>query len=772
MPTPTETPVVVEREPAPVPAPQQPQFTASFAGATLVVAPPQGPGQAATALARSLPVDRGRTVVVVDFPAGDESQFWPAVAAALKGRGPVRLMTSHAGTLRPTAPAQWLAEQLQAEVVAADGAVTTVPGAAFVVGNGGYGSWLRFLPGASPMPLGRRFPVPQWEAVDPNSPWPTGEVGISEPIPAGLWLRAQRVPFDPAAPDARAVVTLPCRDNVLTVVVGGPGQPPIPVEEVCRLLGGLSSAARSRVRLVWYGGEHQGQEVADQLGEPIALYSGLPVAAMRSGAAVVAVNPRGQQTWRPYVTEVSYTPGGGPAVSGYRVPVPGLVERGPGVFDLGGGVVLEVVPSGLWVRDAEDNGPEVRALPVDPEWARLTVGSPGKTTAGAVAVAGASLVERLEPEVRRLLKVVFCDPTPAPQPPMADPVADLPEDDDHDPTLPAHHHEPAPQEPTPPVAHHEPAVTNHEPVVRSHEPAVAHHEPAVAHHEPAHHEPAPPVAHHEPVAHVPSARERLSAEPVPVAVPAPVEEVADDPVPISLDGPLPRSPAPVWGEREGDEHVPVDHRSTEPERDALRRMLGERYATHAAVACRHIDVRPEDPEAFEAVVTDLAAVSACLQQDEEIMVEALRTGRLGRLWPYAAGVVSGLRRLPVHQGVTVCWGDARRYRTGDLLVEHGLLSTIAGPSVPFDGRTEYVIWSMTGRRVQVVDSFGSVVQERVVFPPGTTFKVLAVAEAEESAPMQVMLQEVAGRHQEMPPGVLGSLERAAVALRTTARAHA
>ncbi|WP_309110603.1 hypothetical protein [Saccharothrix sp.] len=721
---------VVEREPVPAPpAAPQPQFSASFAGATLVVGPPQGAGQAATALARSLPVDRGRTVVVVDFPPGDESAFWPAVAAALKGRGPVRLMTSHAGTMRPTAPAQWLCEQLQAEVVAADGAVTTVPGAAFVVGNGGYGCWLRFLPGGSPMPMGRRFPVPQWEAVDPNSPWPTGEVGVSEPIPAGLWLRAQRAPFDPAAPDARAVVTLPCRDNVLTVVVGGPGQPPIPVDEVCRLLGGLPSAARSRVRLVWYGGEHQGQAVADQLGEPIALYAGLPIAALRNGAAVVAVNPRGQQTWRPYVTEVSYTPGGGPTVSGYRTPVPGLVERGPGVFDLGGGVVLEVVPSGLWVRDAEDNGPEVRALPVDPEWARLTVGSPGKTTAGAVAVAGASLVERLEPEVRRLLKVVFCDPTPPPQPPMAEPEV-------LDPEVPELLEPPEPPLPEPVVA--QPAVP--QPV-------------------------APEPVAHVPPAHVPPARERLS--------PPPVEEPpADDPIPISLDGPLPLSPAPVWGEREGEEFVPTDHHSTEAERDALRRMLGERYAAHAAVACRHIEVRPEDPEAFEAVVTDLAAVSACLQQDEEIMVEALRTGRLGRLWPYAAGVVSGLRRLPLYQGVTVCWGDARRYRTGDLLVEHGLLSTVAGPSVPFDGRTEFVIWSMTGRRVQVVDSFGSVVQERVVFPPGTTFKVLAVAEAEESAPMQVMLQEVTNRHHELPPGILGSLDRAAVALRTTARAHA
>jgi len=663
-------PAAVEREPAPAPAAQ---FSASFAGAALVVGPPSGAGQQAVGLARGLPVDRGRTVVVVDFPSGDEAAFWPAVAAALQGRGPVRLMTSHAGALRPTAPAQWLAEQLQTEVVAADGAVTVVPGAAFVVGAGGYGSWLRFLPGASPTPMGRRFPVPQWEAVDPNAPWPTGEVGVSEPIPAGLWLRAQRAPFDPAAPDARAVVGLPCRDNVLTVVVGGPGQPRIPTDEVCRLLGGLPSAARSRVRLVWYGGEHQGQAVADQLGEPIALYTGLPVGSLRTGAAVVAVDPRGRQTWRPYVTEVGYAPGGVPTVSGYRPPVPGLVERGPGVFDLGGGVVLEVVPSGLWVRGAEDDGPEVRSLPVDPEWARLTVGTPGRTTAGAVAVAGASLVERLEPEVRRLLKVVFCDPTPLPRPPVAEP------------------------------------------------------------------------------------------EQAPAA--------ADRPVPISLDGPLPASPAPAWGEPQGDEVVPADHRSTEQERDALRRLLGERYGAHAAVACRHIEERPEDPEAFEAVVTDLAAVSACLQQDEEVLVEALRTGRLGRLWPYAAAVVSGLRRLPAHQGVVVCWGEPRRFRTGDVLVEHGLLSAVAGPALPVDGRAEFLIWSVTGRRVHVVDSFGSRVQERVVFPPGTAFKVLAVAEPEETAPMQVMLQEVVGRHHELPPGVLGNLERAAVALRDLARAE-
>ena len=140
--------------------------------------------------------------------------------------------------------------------------------------------------------------------------------------------------------------------------------------------------------------------MAEGLGEPVSLYTGLPVGSQRNGAAVVAVNPRGQQTWRPYVTEVRYPPAGAPVVSGYRVPVPGLVERNPGVYDLGGGVVLEVVPSGLWVREAEDNGPEVRSLPVDPEWARLTVGTPGRTTAAhALEDHGWYVVENLPPQL-------------------------------------------------------------------------------------------------------------------------------------------------------------------------------------------------------------------------------------------------------------------------------------------------------------------------------------------------------------------------------------
>jgi hypothetical protein len=763
--------------PPPEPLPQRTPFAANFVGATLVVSAPEGPGQAATGLARTLPADRGRIVVVVDFPSGDQSTFWPHVVTALSGRGPIRLAVSHAGTMRPTAPAQWLAEQLQAEVVAPDGVLTTVPGAAFVVGTQGYGSWVKFQPNASPMPFGRRFPVPQWEAMDPNSPWPTGEIGVSEPIPSGLWLRAQQPAFDPAAQDSRPIVALPCRENVLTVVVGGPGQSSIPTDEVCRLLTALPQAARSRVRLVTYGIDASlGQLVADQLGEPIATFTGLPVGNLRTGGpAVIAVDPRGQQTWRPFVTEVQCSPHESvPAVTGYRAPVQGLSEVEPGVFSLGDGVVLEVVPSGLWVREHDEpyNASEVRSQPVDPEWARLTVGTPGRTTPGAVAVHGAALVERLEPEVRKLLRVVFCD-SKVSAPPPPPPTVPTPQH-----AAPAHAAPSFGTQPTGGQAAIAAALGAAAQVLSTRDSSdngtgfftavtPAEPEPAYA---------AMPPS--DPATVTVSAHALAEAEEA--AFPSSDPDTAA--VRFRVDGPLPMQPLASWeaspqndGERET---IPADHSSSEVERDAVRRALGERYGAHAATVCRLLAQRPdaeEDPAAFEAMVTDLTALLACVSQDEEMVVDTLRMGRLGRLRPYVACIVSGLNRLPLHYGVATVWGASgptgpRRYRSGDVLVEHGLLDAIANPAQRIEGATEYLLWSVTGRRVEVADRVAVATEERVVFPPGTAFRVLAVADAEGDHPQQVLLQEIAGAAADqeiamLRPSVLSQLERAAANLR-------
>ncbi|SDF83066.1 hypothetical protein SAMN05216553_103481 [Lentzea fradiae] len=766
---PVEQPPAVPAPPEPVAAPRAP-YAANFVGATLVVSAPEGPGQGATGLARTLPVDRGRTVVVVDFPPGaDQSTFWPHVVTALNGRGPIRLAVSHAGSMRPTAPAQWLSEQLQAEVVAPDGVLTTVPGAAFVVGTQGYGSWVRFQPNASPMPFGRRFPVPQWEAMDPNSPWPTGEIGISEPVPAGLWLRAQQPPFDPAAQDSRPIVALPCRENVLTVVVGGPGQSAIPTDEVCRLLTALPQAARSRVRLVPYGVDASlGREVADALGEPIAMFTGLPVGNLRTGGpAVIAVDPRGQQTWRPFVTEVTFHPDETfPTVSGYRAPVPGLAEVSPGVFSLGDGVVLEVVPSGLWVREQDEpyNAAEVRSQPVDPEWARLTVGTPGRTTPGAVAVHGAALVERLEPEVRKLLRLVFCDAKVSPPPPPPPPAPSSTPGQLAS-ALNAAKQALSARDSADNGSGFFAAVTPAEPEAESDQPAYASMEAGPA------------------IATVPS---HALDDPDEAAFPS--DDPDSTPIRFRVDGPLPLAPLAVWelpsdGSDER-ETVPPDHSSSDAERDTVRRALGERYGAHAATVCRLLAQRPdaeEDPTAFESMVTDLTALLACVSQDEEMVVDRLRTGNLGRMRPYVACIVSALNRLPVYNGVVAVWGltgstGPRRYRSGDVLVEHGLLDAVANPSGRIEGATEYLLWSVTGRRVEVADRVAMATEERVLFTPGTPFRVLAVAEAEGDHPQQVLLQEMAGplADQEiagMRPSVLSQLERAAANLRVLPVSH-
>ncbi|GLY46615.1 hypothetical protein Lesp01_02710 [Lentzea sp. NBRC 102530] len=742
--------------PPPEPVPQRTPFAANLVGATLVVSAPEGPSQGATGLARALPADTGRTVVVVDFPSGDQSTFWPHVVTALHGRGPIRLAVSHAGTMRPTAPAQWLAEQLQAEVVAPDGVLTTVPGAAFVVGTQGYGSWVRFQPNASPMPFGRRFPVPQWEAMDPNSPWPTGEIGISEPIPSGMWLRAQVPPFDPAVQDSRPIVALPCRDNVLTLVVGGPGQSSIPIDEVCRLLTALPQAARSRVRLVPYGIDAGiGSLIADEIGEPIAMFTGLPIGNLRTGGpAVIAVDPRGQQTWRPFVTEVLCLPNESvPVVSGYRTPVQGLTEVSPGVFALGDGVVLEVVPSGLWVREQDEpyNAAEVRTQPLDPEWARLTVGTPGRTTPGAVAVHGAALVERLEPEVRKLLRLVFCDSkvtAPPPPPP------------------------PAP-EPVSTAAH---ALSRRDPA----DGGTGFFTPVT----PA--ESGPAYASISAGPAIAKVTSHALDDPDEAAFPS--DDPDSAPIRFRVDGPLPLQPLAMWevppeddGERET---VAREHSSSDSERDTVRRALGERYGVHAATVVRLLSQRPdaeEDPAAFEATVTDLTALLACVSQDEDMVVETLRMGRLGRLRPYVACIVSGLNRLPVHSGVATVWGVSgptgpRRYRSGDVLVDHGLVDAIANPAHRVEGVTEYLIWSVTGRRVEVSDRVTVSTEERVVFAPGTPFRVLAVADAEGDHPQQVLLQEMAGAAADqeiagMRPSVLSQLERAAANLRVLPVSH-
>jgi hypothetical protein len=780
--------------------PAEAECVIGHVGSTLVVSAVREVSPSATVLARSLPAERGRTVVVLDFPAGLDTEVWGMVAAALRGRGPIRLATSYAGSVRPTAPAQWLAEQLRTEVIAPDGILMTVPGSAFVASPHGYGCWLRFGPGSSPVPFGKRFPVPDWETTDPNSPWQTGVVRVAEPIPAGVWLRSrQTAPLDRTAWYARPILALPCREDVLTVVLGSPGQPLIPADEVCLLLSALPFAARSRTRLAPYampdGLGHTGQHVADRLGEHITVYTGLPTATAHNGGriSVVAVDKHGQPTWRPFVTELTYTPQktrsqeslAVPTVVGRRPPVPGLTELQHGVFRLAEGVVVEVVASGLWVREATEpcDAALVRALPLDPEWARLTIGTPGKATPGVVAVIGASLVERLEPEIRKVLRLVYCDGTTHAA--AAGPGGRQSSASDRDGRIG-----------TSVISTIKPAGAAN--AADGNIGAEKQPENSVRG------VPSPPrpstaasgirsTGRH--------AQRRVAGSVEPPA-PSIVAPRRDGPIPVVQ--PLSDASRSVWvppsqrdavraasdavliepgpGDREA---IHPGHQSTQQEREWMRQTLGARYTMHASAVCRLLAQRRSlfssvDEEPLEAVVTDLVSVRAHMLSGDRAMNEALRTGALGPLRHYAGCVVSGLRRLPLYSGVTVCWGTVdpaertRRYRPGAELVEHGLLNTLANPAAWPDDKVEFLVWSVTGRRISLLDRLADTAPDQVVFQPGTSFTVLGVIQPEGPAPIQVMLEEVVAPQREQQTSqprveVLTALRRAASTQRSAPR---
>ncbi len=340
------------------------------------------------AVARSLPFEVDRLAVVL---AGPVDAMLPELADQLRrfveaGWESVRLVGSAvaASDGGPSA-GQILADRLGVEVVAPDGQLLVVPdGSLFVVSGSGLrsGAWWRCRPGRAPVATGARFPTPSWEndlalVADPELP----DIVLDE-VPAGLWVHR------PGVPDLTDLAyAMPVDEQAVALLVSRPGDPPLPANQLIRLIGRLPRTLQDNLLAVPYGDEPVtdaplGAVAAIATEGAVRASTGLTLQVSRRRRRVFAVNDHGKPTWRPFVRDLVHYPYDSAAEPlAWAEPFPELATIGPAQFELTGRWTVELVGAGLWVRPtARTAGADlVRSMPAAAQHCTVLVGIPGNS---------------------------------------------------------------------------------------------------------------------------------------------------------------------------------------------------------------------------------------------------------------------------------------------------------------------------------------------------------------------------------------------------------
>jgi len=637
-----------------------PRWNVCRMGSTLVVSGSEDIRDEVAEFASWLPGEDGRTLVVLDLPDPSNPWTWTGLCSALRGMGPLRLAAAALGT-GPWAPAAWLAQRLDAEVVAADAGLVPLAPRGLYVPDGG--TWRAFSPTGLVADVGPRFPAPQWNdcALD-RSALPAGVV--ADNVPSGLWVRRDAVdascpePLDFPRPEPH---DFPYLDGAPLILLGGDDDGVKPADVVA-VMAGLPADNRSAFRIAAWCGRPDltsfARQVARGIGAPVAAYTGVPTLLADGTVDVVVADAEGGTVSRPLAQVIAYPPDpdAPPVVVECRALRPAPYRIDDVTWRLDDAHVVQVVPCGLWVRpNSVATDGTARSAPLDPLATDVVVevGS-HDADASLLAVEACAILAELDQEHAARARVRYViPPPPAPRP--------LPE-------------------------------------ARSAGSAAS-----------------APVAHG-----------GHAAPPDSVQRQKPDDDIADTPA-TDLD-PL--------------------HQSTIAEREWLRRTLAGQYDTYAGEVLRLLTRRPGlravEDESLEAVVTDLIAVKVYLSAVENTIDSALRQRRLGRLQPYAACVISGLRRLPSYRGVALHAGldTAEVGDPGSVVTVPVFLNATASGTARLPGCVEFMMWSLTGRRV--CDVFGSTAGvDRVLFAPRSAFKVLGL----ERCPTQtrVYLREILDR---------------------------
>ncbi|MEU6266908.1 hypothetical protein [Saccharopolyspora shandongensis] len=766
-------------------------------GNALVVYPAGNMTKAARNLAMTVAPDTENDLVVIDLPVSSPISMWESVARALpRSRRGVRLVIGARSRETTALAGHWLAERLKRTVLVPDGLVVQGAGGSLFVHSGQGSGWVRCSPGRPPKWEAKRFPRPVWDGAVVPENFPTSARGLAEQLPGGVWIRP--IGDDPQlrANRARLIETMPCQPEYLTVVLGSPGGVPLGQDDIALVWRVLPESVRRRVRFVQYGPMSVprgvlGQVIADAAGQEVVFYAGMPVGPAVA-PEIFTVRTDGSPGWHTYARELAYRPRaaadapvGAPTVLSHRVPVLGGQEVSPGVYWLSVDAVVEVVQAGLLVRPpAEAAGFDaIRSIPAVPDAHVLMYDAESPDDLSRMEYLAGELAQRLSNSVRHMSQVIGARSMLAETqvktalPRAASGVAD---------TKPASKRfaeaatekMPVPIEPAPAAAEMTAVIR---PVAG---PAV---QPSTAE-SPSRQEDvrlaAEPVVVAGPAVPNPLAPVELSTQPAlpaderasPAKAPAPV----DAPLPTFASAPaaMPNEPEPAAytaepaEEPEPAQEVPeqlpavarlqpvptpdatgsLPERGIEDERAWLRRTLNAEFGTMSNSVARVLSEHPGFQGALTRssadVLTDAVAVQLYLTARGKAVDDALRTAEVGPHVPLARCVVSGLSRLPTHRGPAVFTatptpGQWELYRSHKLVTEWGFLHALTEPPAGSEDTVDVLVWSMTGRRTRLLETDGGVA-ERVLFVPGSSFKVLELAEPEQDgARGRILLRELA-----------------------------
>ncbi|QFZ18583.1 hypothetical protein [Saccharothrix syringae] len=319
--------------------------------------------------------------------------------------------------------------------------------------------------------------------------------------------------------------------------------------------------------------------------------------------------------------------------------------------------------------------------------------------------------------------VAVAPPVPRLAPPSAPPVVDEPS------AAPPLVAEPPIAPPSaPPVATAPPSTQPTAPPLVAEPPATAV-PPAVA----------PPVV--EPA--LPAPAEPASEAPLAAASPTAPGDAAPDPrpTPVTAFQPVPAASAAAV----------LPKRGLEEERTWLRKTLNHQFASVANSVARVLSEHPsfQGTSGRSAdLLTDAVAVRLYLSAEGDGLDTALRGATAGPHVPFARCAVAGLSRLPSHRGIAVYSTSLSDeewalYRDRRLVTEWGFLNALTAPCARQEGDVDVLLWSMTGRRTKLLEPEAGGLADRVLFVPGTSFKVLGLTEPTAGARGRVLLRELA-----------------------------